>query len=169
MLAAKNQEAYGAYPSSTHPAPRRVKIRKVYRMRVNKEKLLGRVRFVAILLLLMTANILVQALLAQTQHRLAVVRDEIREMEKEIGRLQYELADLSSSQRIEVIALNDLGMKPAESDGRQLLAYTPVLPETPEITLYMQARGYLGTERGVLQRVADWLSGAGRVMAVPGY
>ena len=39
-------------------------------------------------------------------------------------------------------------MKPAESDGRRLLAYTPVLPETPEITLYMQAPGYLGDGAG---------------------
>ncbi|NLY89103.1 MAG: hypothetical protein GX085_05725 [Firmicutes bacterium] len=152
-----------------HQAPRGVKIRKTYRLKINKKKLLGRVRIVAFLFLLMTANILVQAMLAQSQHRLAVVRGEIEEMEKEIGRLQYELADLSSSQRIEVIAVNVLGMKPAENDGRQLLAYTPALSETPEITLFMQAPAYLGMERGVLQKVADWLSGAGRVMADPGY
>jgi cell division protein FtsL len=150
-------------------APRKVRIRKVYRMRINKRKLLTRVRIVAILLLLMAANILVQAMLTQTQHQLALVRGEIKELEKTIGRLQYDLAYLGSSERIEVVAVNDLGMKPAENDGRQLLAYTPAFPETPEITLFMQAPGYAGTERGVLQRVADWLSGVGRAMAVPGY
>ena len=150
-------------------APRQVKIRKVYRMRINKRKLLNRVRVVAILLLLMAANILVQAMLAQTQHRLAMVRGEIKELEKEIGRLQYDLAYLGSSERIEVVAVNTLGMKPVENEGRQLLAYAPELPETPEITLFMQAPGYPGMERGVLQRVAGWLSGVGRAMAVPGY
>ena len=168
MLAAKNQEVYRAYPS-THPDQSRVRIRKVYRMRIDRKKLQNRVRFIAILLLLMTANILVQALLAQTQHRLAMVREEIKEMEKVIGRLQYELADLSSSQRIEGIALNVLGMKPAKNDDRQLLACAPALPETPEITLFMQASSSSGTVRGVWQRVADWLAGTGRVLAVPGY
>lgn len=191
LAAAKNGETYRTHPyasSYTHArahvgthaeyarvqganlAPHRVKkIRKVYRMRINKKKLLTRVRFIAILLLLMAANILVQAMLAQTQHRLAMVRGEIREMEKEIGRLQYDLAYLGSSERVEVVAVNALGMKPAENDGRQVLAYSPALPETPEITLFMQAPRSLGAERGVLQRVADWFSGAGRVMAVPGY
>lgn len=170
MLAAKTGESYHAHAHTrAHPAVRRVKIQKVHRIKIDRKKLLDRVRITGILLCLMTANILVQALLAKTQHQLGIVRGEIQELEKDVGRLQYELADLSSSERIEVIAVNALGMKPAENDSRQLLSYSSALPETPEITLYMQTPYYLEMDRGVMERVTDWFSGVGRVMADPGY
>jgi len=157
MLTARAEDLY-------YPASRRIKVRRI--RRVNKKRLFTLVRVTGLLLCLMTANILVQALLAQTQQQLHKVENEIKEVEKDIGRLQYDLANLSSSGRIETIALNTLGMKATGIiNDPQLAGLSPVVPETPEITLYMQGSDTGGLNRGVVERISGWLSGVGRTLA----
>ncbi len=157
MVTAKAEDLY-------YPAPRRVRVRRVRRF--NKKKFVNLIRVTGLLLCLMTANTLVQALLAQTQQQLHKVENEIKEVEKIIGHLQYDLANLSSSGRIETIALNNLGMKPTGIiTNTQLAALSPPVLETPEITLYMQGSEAGSLNQGVMERIAGWLSGVGRTLA----
>lgn len=157
MLTAKAEDLY-------YPASRRVRVRRIRRF--NRKKLFNLVRVTGLLLCLMTANTLVQALLVQTQQQLHKVENEIKEVEKTIGHLQYDLANLSSSGRIETIALNNLGMKPTGIlTNTQLAGLSPSVLETPEITLFMQGSEAGGLNQGVVERISEWLSGVGRTLA----
>lgn len=119
-----------------------------------------------LLFCLMITNTVIQALLAQTQHKLDSLQAKIIRVEKELGQLQYDLANLSSCRRVEYLAATKLGMEKADTMYNLQLAIIPESPrEEPQTDLYLLAENTSFQNRGVVERVASWLTGLGETLA----
>src|SRR5690554_4056049 len=79
-----------------------VQTRIVRRKKINKACVVQWLIISGIFLSLMFVNSVIQALLAQTQMQLEVAQSTIENLDKELGRLRYEVADLSSYARVEI-------------------------------------------------------------------
>lgn len=136
------------------------------KIRRKKEEIMKVLYMGGLLIFLMIANTVVQVLLTQSQQDLNMLRSENARLEKELGQLQYEVASLQSCERIQRVATDQLGMRPAQTIGNLYVAFTPpVTPEKPEVTLYLLAGKIRPQNDGVAQRIAQWFSGRGKTLA----
>lgn len=139
---------------------------KTRRILKKKEQLLTYLWMGGILILLMIASTVVQVLLTQSQQGLNQLRSEIAQVEKELGQLRYEVASLQSCERIESLATDQLGMRPAETVGNLHVALvSPVPQDKPEAPLYLLAGKIPSHNAGVMQRITAWFSGMGKTLA----
>ena len=129
---------------------------------------------VVCLVLTLGANVVLQAMVAQTQYRLLQKEQGLSEIDNEINRMYIELADLSSEQRIEGLAQERLGMHraqpyeiaflPTEGNGApasSLASDSPVLG-------FMLTSARPQRRLGLSQQLGEWLQGIGRTMAGAG-
>ena len=141
------------------------------RRRINKEQVRRWLVVSGLLLSLMTANSIIQALLAQTQLRLEQAQTKLEALDKELGQLQFELAGLSSYERVERVAAAKFGMLRSAEISNLSADYslTQVRLEEVEIPLYelttefRQETGRRNT--GLAGEINRWISGLGRAMA----
>lgn len=108
-----------------------------------------------VLIGLVFLNSVIQALLVQKNHEITVRRDEIRALDRELNKLQIEIAGLTSYDRIQHLAKTELGMKLAASGDYRRIAAAPWVDRTAPDS-YRQS---------LWSRVAAWVGGAGETMA----
>lgn len=100
-------------------------------------------------------NSLIQALVVQKNYEITVQRNEIQALDREINKLQIEIAGLTSYDRIQNLAKTELGMKLATlEDYRRITAVPSVDRTAPD-----------SYRQGLWSRVAAWVGGAGETMA----
>ena len=100
-------------------------------------------------------NSVIQALVVQKSHEITVQRNEIQALDRELNKLQIEIAGLTSYDRIQNLAKTELGMKlAAPSDYRRVAAVPSVDRMAPDS--YRQS---------LWSKVAAWVGGAGETMA----
>jgi cell division protein FtsL len=129
---------------------------------------------VVCLILTLGVNIVLQAIVAQTQYRLLQQEQGLNEIDKEINRIYIELADLSSEQRIESLAQERLGMHRAQPYE---IAYLPTEGCGAPVSTHANDTPVLGfmltsvqpqRRLGFTQQIGEWLQEVGRTMAGAG-
>lgn len=145
--------------------------RRIRRRRINKEQVRRWLVVSGILLSLMAVNSIIQALLAQTQLRLEKAQTKVEALDKELGQLQFELAGLSSYERVERVASVKFGMLRPVGISNLTADYslTQVRLEEVEIPLYELTTEFRqetgGRNKGLAREIGRWISSLGRAMA----
>jgi len=148
-----------------------VQTRIVRRKKINKARVVQWLIISGIFLSLMFVNSVIQALLAQTQMQLEVAQSTIENLDKELGRLRYEVADLSSYARVERIASTRFNMlRPAGVDGLNFYSFSPTQPSFGQMELPMAQLTIKQTLKNrentkVTQKIGGWIAGLDRTLA----
>jgi len=109
------------------------------------------------------ANASIQALVAQTQYRLAGIQAELKTVDQQIGWLQWELASRVSRQQVEKFAAKEETIDDMSKPGDSLSQLAPNLILPPSILL--DDPSATSTEQTVTAKIYDWVSGIGRTLA----
>jgi cell division protein FtsL len=110
---------------------------------------------VAVLVGLVFMNSVIQALVVQKNYQITVQRNEIQALDRELNKLQIEIADLTSYDRIQNLAKTELGMKLASPGDYRRIAAVPSVDRTAPDSY----------RKNLWSRVATWVGGAGKTMA----
>jgi cell division protein FtsL len=113
------------------------------------------IKTVAVFVGLVFLNSVIQALVVQKNHEITVQRNEIQALDRELNKLQIEIASLASYDRIQNLAKTKLGMKLATPEDYRRIAAVPSVDHTTPDS-YRQS---------LWSRVAAWVAGAGETMA----
>lgn len=112
--------------------PQQVKVRRVWRRHPGTALFsIGRKKVVALLsllLLVLSANVILQAYVAKARYDLTKCNAAIAELERKISIEAIEIADLSSERNIEQAAEERFGMRRARPHE---VAYLPTIDEIP--------------------------------------
>jgi cell division protein FtsL len=120
--------------------------------------------------LLILVNLIIQAMIAQTQYRINMRQNEINALERRVNLIYLKLADLGSDKRIERIAEEKLEMHPAHADE---IAFIPV-GRREGTSLNHSKRNHSDLlmaqlddldQPGFGQRISEWMQGLGRTLA----
>ena len=142
------------------PAPlRKRKVRKV----INIEKVRRFLQIGGLLVLLTMANASIQALVAQTQYRLAAIQYELKVVDQQIGWLQWELVSRVSQQQVEKLAVKVETEAYIDKPADSLSQLHPKLVLPPSILLVDPST--VSEEKPVTAKLYDWVSGLGRTLA----
>ena len=146
-------------PESSAP----LRSRKVKRKVLNIGKIRRSLYVGGLLVLLTMANASIQALVAQTQYRLANIQNDLKTVDQQIGWLQWELVSRVSLQQAEELAAKDRTevYKKAPADSLTHASTKLVLP--PSILLVDPSA--VSEEKPVTAKLYDWVSGLGRTLA----
>jgi cell division protein FtsL len=87
------------------------------------------IKVLTIFLLLAVFNSFLQVLVISKSHEILKCRSQIEILEKKISRTKMEIASLESFDRIQTIALNELGMRTANSNDYRWVEAMPFLKE----------------------------------------
>lgn len=109
---------------------------------------------VVILVGLIFLNSLIQSIVVKKNHEITVQRQEIQTLNRELNKLQIEIAGLSSYDRIQTLAKTKLGMKLASPGDYRRIAAAPSVNQEP--------RSY---ENNIWKKVAAWAGEAGETLA----
>lgn len=113
------------------------------------------IKTVAVLVGLVFTNSIIQALVIQKNYQIAVQRNEIQALDRELNKLQIEIADLTSYDRIQNLAKTELGMKLASPEDFRRIAAVPSVDRTAPDSY----------RKTLWSRLATWVGGAGKTMA----
>lgn len=103
MLVQKKQEVYGYEPKVASPAPKIVQ-------KADKQLRVKCLILVSLAMLIAGVTTLQRAAIVQAGYDLVKVKSQVAQIEKENELLRLEIAKLKSPQRIEEIAIKELGM-----------------------------------------------------------
>jgi cell division protein FtsL len=166
MVAAELKENIVPIRPIITPSQRRT-VRSTYRPKIGKKAII----MTGLFFLLVITNLVVQAMIAQTQYRINMRQNQIDELERKINLVNFKLADLGSDKRIEQIAEEKLEMHPANSNE---IAFVPI-QQGEEGTLQSNSkRVHMALaiaqldeshQPGIGQKFAEWIQGLGRTMA----
>lgn len=117
------------------------------------------------LFVLMLINIIVQAMVVQTNHQINTWKNMIREQEREMIQLRVEIAALESFERIQLIAQTELGMKMAGPDDYKFIAAVPSMKKSVPSASYLAKSEVRQNSANLLAKLNNWLGGFGRTMA----
>ncbi len=129
-----------------------VGVKKKVRIRFKRAALLKTVMvFVGLVFL----NSVIQALVVQKNHEIIVRRNEIQALDRELNKMQIEIAGLTSYDRIQNLAKSELGMKLATPGDYRRIAAAPSVKRT-------EPQSY---QENIWEQAADWAGGAGETLA----
>jgi cell division protein FtsL len=100
-------------------------------------------------------NSIIQALVVEKNYQIAVQRDRIQALDRELNKIQIEIAGLTSYERIQKLAKAELGMKLASSEDYRRIAVSPLVD---------RVEPHSG-RKNIWSRVAAWVGGAGETLA----
>jgi len=127
---------------------------------VFKKVLAQLIKIFSVLLLLVVFNSFLQVLIISQSQDIKHFQSEIQILKKDISRVKVEMASLESFDRIQSIALNELGMKAADIyDYQWIEAFPVVKTPTPKTNLQVAVRDNLW------ERVYQWVEEIGKTMA----
>ena len=116
-----------------------------------------------LLALLTMANASIQALVAQTQYRLAGVQAELKMVDQQIGWLQWELVSRVSQQQVAKLTAKNESVDNIEKPKDSLSQLAPNLVLPPSILLVDPSS--VSREKTVTAKLHDWVAGVGRTLA----
>lgn len=109
-------------------------------------------KIVVVLVGLVFFNSIIQALVVQKNYQITLQRNEIQVLDRELNKIQVEIAGLTSYERIQFLAKSELGMKLATPGDYRRIAAAPsvdrVLPK-----------------QSIWGRFTAWVGGAGETLA----
>lgn len=140
------------YPMEKMNQKTRVVMEKKTRLRWKRTVLF---KMVGVLLGLILINSVIQALVVEKNHQIVVQREAIQALDRELNKLQIEIAGLTSYERIQKLAKTELGMKLASPGDYRRIAAVPSVNQ-------MDSDSY---QKNIWSRVAAWIGGAGETMA----
>lgn len=110
--------------------------------------------------LLAVFNSFLQVLLISQNRDIKRLQSEIQSLKKDISRIKVEIASLESFERIQSIALNELGMRSADIyDYHWIEAFPVVKTQTPKRNLQTMVKPDLWG------RLSQWAVNIGKTMA----
>lgn len=110
--------------------------------------------------LLAVFNSFLQVLIISQNQDIKQLQSEIQILNKDISRIKVEMASLESFERIQSIALNELGMKAADIyDYHWIEAFPAVKVTAPKADLQVTVR------TGLWGKVNQWVEELGKTMA----
>ena len=130
----------------------RVGIEKKTRLRWKQTAL---TRITAVVIGLVFLNSVIQALVVEKNYQIAVQYGQIQALDRELNKLQVEIASLNSYERIQKLAKTELGMKLASSGDYRRIAVVPSLDQTMPRS----------DRKTIWNRVAAWVGGSGETLA----
>lgn len=113
------------------------------------------IKIVGVFIGLVFLNSVIQALVVEKNHQITVQRKQIQALDRELNKIQIEIAGLTSYERIQKLAKTELGMKLASPEDYRRIA---VAPSNNQIV----PNSY---EKNIWRRVAAWVGSAGETMA----
>lgn len=127
---------------------------------VFKKVLSQLIKIFIVFLLLAVVNSFLQVLIISQNQDIKKLQSEIQILKKDISRIKVEMASLKSFDRIQSIALNELGMKAADIyDYHWIEAFPVVKTPTPKTNMQAAVRADLW------ERVYQWVEEIGKTMA----
>lgn len=140
------------YPMEKMNQKTRVAMGKKTRLRWKRPPLF---KIVGVFIGLIFLNSVIQALVVEKNYQIANQRDEIQVLDRELNKIQIEIAGLTSYDRIQKLAKTELGMKLASPGDYRRIAAVPSLNQ-------MDSNSY---QKNIWSRVAAWIGGAGETLA----
>ncbi len=140
------------YPMEKPNQKSGVKVEKKTHLRWKRTAL---IKIVGVLIGLIFLNSVIQALVVEKNHQILVQRGEIQALDRELNKIQIEIAGLNSYERIQKLAKTELGMKLASPEDYRRIAVAPSAKRT-------EPGSY---RKNILSRVAAWVGGVGETLA----
>lgn len=130
----------------------RVGIEKKTRLRWKRTAL---IKITAVVIGLVFLNSVIQALVIEKNYQIAVQCDQIQALDREINKIQIEIAGLNSYERIQKLAKTELGMKLASPGDYRRIAVDSSLNRTVPRS----------DRKNIWNRLAVWVGGSGETLA----
>ncbi|MGE5607482.1 MAG: hypothetical protein ACM3YE_17555 [Bacteroidota bacterium] len=130
----------------------RIGIEKKTRLRWKRTAL---IKIVGVVIGLVFLNSVIQALVVEKNYQITVQQGKIQALDRELNKIQIEIAGLNSYERIQNLAKTELGMKLASPGDYRRIAVAPSVNQTAP-------RSY---EKNIWSRVAAWVGSAGETLA----
>ncbi len=127
-------------------------IRRKTRIRLKRAIL---VKICGVLIGLVFLNSIIQALVVQKNYQIVAKSKEIQSLDRELNKIQIEMAGLTSYDRIQYLAKTELGMKLATPRDYRRIAAVSSIDQTTSSSY----------QQGVWGRFAGWVGGVGRTLA----
>ena len=107
-------------------------------------------------------NSFLQVLVISKNHEILKYRSQIATLGKKISRTKVEIASLESFDRIQTIALNELGMRAANPDDYYWVEAMPA--ESESVSEHNQTLSEI-VEADLWEHLSRWIGNVGRTMA----
>lgn len=111
------------------------------------------IKTVGVIIGLVFLNSVIQTLVVQKNYQIATQRNEIQALDRELSKIQVEIAGLTSYERIQHLAKTELGMKLATPGDYRRIAAVPTIDRT------------LPHQQSVWSRLTAWVGGVGETLA----
>jgi len=122
------------------------------------------VKIALVLIVFISINNVVQALLVQRNNEVKQWQDKIQALERESVQIRMEMAGLESFERIQAIAQKEFGMKVAGPKDYQCIAAAPVIKQNiPHLVNGLTEPA--SKDNNPWARLTAWLGGLGETMA----
>jgi len=128
-----------------------IRIEKKTRFRWKRAAL---IKIVGVIIGLVFLNSVIQALVVEKNYQVAVRRNQIQALDRELNKIQIEIAGLTSYERIQNLATTELGMKLASPRDYRRIAVAPANRTEPH-----------SYRKNIWNRVAAWVGSAGETLA----
>lgn len=113
------------------------------------------IKTVGVIIGLVFLNSVIQTLVVQKNYQIATQRNEIQALDRELSKIQVEIAGLTSYERIQHLAKTELGMKLATPGDYRRIAAVPSQDRT-------LSRSY---QQSIWSRLTAWVGGVGETLA----
>lgn len=113
------------------------------------------IKIVGVIIGLVFLNSVIQALVVEKNYQITVQREQIQALDRELNKIQIEIAGLTSYERIQNLAKTELGMKLASPEDYRRIAVAPSDNQTAPHSY----------QKNIWRRVAAWIGSAGETMA----
>lgn len=120
------------------------------------------IKMLIIFLLLAVCNSFLQVFVIFISQEIQKYQSQIEILEKEISRTKVEIASLESFERIQTIALNELGMRAPTSDDYYWVEAVPVVSKNASQPNYTSSEM---VKADLWEQLYQWLENIGKTMA----
>ena len=120
------------------------------------------IKMLIIVLLLAVFNSFLQVFVIFISQEIQKYQSQIEILEKEISRTKIEIASLESFERIQTIALNELGMRTPAADDYHWIEAVPVASKNVSLPNYTSSKM---VKAGLWEHLHQWLGNIGKAMA----
>lgn len=126
---------------------------------VYKHTLAQLIKIFIIFSFFVVSNSFLQVFVISQNEKILEYQSQIEILEKEISRTKVEIASLQSFDRIQAIALNELGMRIANTEDYRWVEAMPVVTES--VSVFNQTL----PEADLWEHLSRWMSDIGKTMA----
>lgn len=129
---------------------------------IYKKTLVQLIKIFTIFLFLAVINSFLQVFVIFQSREIIDYRARIKSLEKEISQIKVEIASLESFERIQTIALNELGMRAPTSDDYHWVEAMPAASKNVSLPNYTSSEM---VKADLWEQLHQWLGNLGKTMA----